>query len=117
MANQRRMHRVAERIREVLAIELLHANDERFQLVSITRVMITADLREAKVYWNVSGSSNRRIEVENAFEKAKGYFRSSLSKKLDIKHTPSLTFFYDDTLDTVEEVDRLLAEVRTRELE
>lgn len=115
MANQRRMHRFAEKVRELLAKEILAAADERFQFVSITGVMVTNDLREAKVYWVVTDPQNRRALVEDAFEKAKGHFRSSLAKKLEARYTPMLKFFYDETLDASEEVERLIAEMNARE--
>jgi ribosome-binding factor A len=37
------------------------------------------------------------------------------SKKLGIRFTPELRFYYDDTLDTVEHVERLMAQIRPKE--
>ena len=108
------MHRFAEKVRELLAKEILNASDDRFQFVSITSVLITNDLREAKVYWVVTDPENRRAMVEEAFEHAKGHYRSALAKKLEARYTPVLKFFYDDTLDTSEEVERLIGEMNAR---
>jgi ribosome-binding factor A len=57
MAEKRRTYRVAERIRELLAQELLQLADPRFNLVTITSVVTSADLRHAKVYWVVPDAS------------------------------------------------------------
>jgi ribosome-binding factor A len=114
MAKPRRMHRVAEKIRELLAKEILAAADDRFRMVSITSVMVTSDLREAKIYWVVTDPDSRKAEVEAAFHSARGHFRSALAKKLEARYTPSLKFFYDDTLDTSEEVERLIADMNSR---
>ena len=108
------MHRFAEKVRELLAKEILNAADDRFQFVSITSVIVTNDLREAKVYWVVTEPEARKSLVEGAFEGAKGHFRSALAKKLEARYTPDLKFFYDDTLDTSDEVERLITEMNKR---
>ena len=45
MSERRRTYRVAERIREIIAWELQRTADPRFHLVTVTSVMVTADLR------------------------------------------------------------------------
>lgn len=112
MANQRRTHRVAEKVREIVASQLLHSADERLSLVTVTAVTITKDLRIAKVYWNITGDEQRRRDAEEAFKSAAGYLRREVGKSLDAKFVPDLKFFYDTTLDTLEEVDRLLQKSR-----
>lgn len=108
MANKRRAYRIAERIRELVATELLHSPDPRLSLVTVTSVVVSSDLRNAKIYWMVSGGEERIGEVEDALQNAKGHFRSQAAKDLGIKFAPDLRFYYDDTLDTVEEIDRLM---------
>lgn len=111
MGDGRRTYRVAEKIRVIVAEELSRVADPRFSLVTITSVSVSADLRIAKVYWVVSGDEERREEVTEAFDAANGVFRRSLSKSLGIRFVPELKFFYDDTFDTVDQVDRLFAKI------
>lgn len=108
MADRRRAHRIAEKIREVVATQLLHSADERLNMVTITAVTISSDLRHAKVYWNITGDEQKRKEADAAFSKAAGYFRKELGKTLTIKFTPEIKFYYDDTLDTQDEISRLM---------
>jgi ribosome-binding factor A len=120
MSGQRRVFQVGERIKELVAEQLQRVADPRFSLVTITSVMVSPDLRNAKVYWVVSllGDADRdeRIaEVQEAFESAAGLFRKSISKQLGIRFTPELRFYYDDTLDTVENVERLMARIRPKD--
>jgi ribosome-binding factor A len=120
MSGQRRVFQVGERIKELIAEHLSRVADPRFSLVTITSVMVSPDLRNAKVYWVVSilGGADReeRIhEVQEAFETASGFFRKMVSKQLGIRFTPELRFYYDDTLDTVEDVERLMAKIRPKE--
>lgn len=120
MAGSRRVYQVGERIRELIANHLLHTADPRFTLVTITSVMVSPDLRSAKVYWVVSSISGqdrqeRIAEVSDAFQSAEGLFRKMLGKPLGIRFVPELKFFYDDTLDTAENVERLIARIKPAE--
>ena len=106
MTGRRRVYRVAEKIRELIAGRLHHMADPRLQLVTITSVTISADLGEAKVYWNISGPD--RVEgAQAAFTAAGGYFRSYLAQELGLRIVPRLKFFYDDTLDTAQAVEKI----------
>ena len=111
MAQGRRVFQIAEKIRNVLAMELLNVADPRFHLVTLTSVVVTPDLRLAKVYWVVSGDAARRAAAAEAFESASNLFRRAVGKQLAIKFIPSFKFYYDDTLDASAEVDRLFARI------
>ena len=120
MARNRRVYQIAERIKELIAQHLILTADPRFSLVTITSVMVSPDLGSAKVYWVVSFTSGmdrqaRIDEVDEAFETAAGHMRHMLSKQLGIRFVPQLKFFYDDTLDTVEHVERLMGKIRNPE--
>jgi ribosome-binding factor A len=117
MAGSRRVYQVGERIKELVAEHLVHTADPRFNLVTITSVMVSPDLRIAKVYWVVSTLSGidraeRISEVEEAFQSAEGLFRRLLAKQLGVRFVPQLRFYYDDTLDTVEHVERLMSKIK-----
>jgi ribosome-binding factor A len=111
---------MGERIKELIAEHLVHTADPRFSLVTITSVMVSPDLRNAKVYWVVSFVSGvdreeRIHEVAEAFESAQGLFRRMLAKQLGIRFVPEVRFYYDDTLDTVEHVERLMEKIKPSE--
>ena len=117
MAGSRRVYQVGERIKELVAEHLVHTADPRFNLVTITSVMVSPDLRMAKVYWVVSMISGvdreeRISEVTEAFHSAEGMFRRLLAKQLGVRFVPELRFYYDDTLDTVEHVEQLMAKIK-----
>ena len=112
MTKQRRVFQVAEKIRNKIASELYQLVDSRFQLVTVTSVVVSPDLGRAKVYWVTSGDEARIAEVQEAFEKAAGHFRHIVGKDLGTRFVPELKFFYDDTLDTSEKVEQLFAKIR-----
>ena len=115
MSSKRRVYRVAEQIQILIAQALQRVADPRFGLVTITSAVVSPDLRVAKVFWVVSGDQERRDEVAEAFESAKGLFRRSLGKELGLRVTPELVFFYDNTLDTRDEIEELLSRARARD--
>jgi len=112
MASKRRVFQVAEKVREAIAMQLSRIADPRFSLVTITSVMVSPDLRYAKVYWLVSGDEERVEQVEEAFASATGLFRRVIAHELGLRFVPELRFFYDDTLDACAEVERLMAKIR-----
>ena len=120
MAQKKRIYQVGERIKTILAEQLLRTADPRFSLVTITAVMVSPDLRNAKVYWVVSlqtgqDREERHAEVQEALGAAEGLFKRILGSELGLRFVPALRFFYDDTFDTVEEVDRLFKKVKESE--
>jgi ribosome-binding factor A len=112
MANKRRVFKVAEKVRGLVAMELQRVADPRFSLVTVTSAVVSQDLRHVKIYWVVSGDDERRDEVAHAFEGATGMFRRILGRELGTRFVPDLRFYYDDTLDASEEVERLLSKIR-----
>lgn len=113
MATRRRVFKVAERVRELIAEELQRVADPRFHLVTITSAVVSPDLRHVKIYWMATGDAERHSEVSEAFEGAHGMFKRTLGRALGTKFVPEIRFYYDDTLDASDEVDRLLAKIRT----
>ncbi|RMG40227.1 MAG: 30S ribosome-binding factor RbfA [Candidatus Dadabacteria bacterium] len=114
MAVRRRTYKVAEQIRMSVASSLRKVADPRLELATITSVSVSADLRHAKVYW--MGHDRSKIEdMQRAFDGASGFFKRQLAKDLRIKAIPELRFYYDDTLDTREEINALLERVSLAE--
>lgn len=113
MASPRRVNRVAEQIRELVATELYRLADPRFGLVTISSVVVSQDLRNAKIYWMASGDKDRLAEIKAAFESANGVLRRAVAGSLGTKFAPELKFFYDDTLDESLRVEQLLARIKT----
>jgi len=80
--------------------------DPRLKQVVVTDVVVSRDLTSAKVFFSVDEDSHKI--VASLLTKASGFFRSSLSKTLDLRHTPTLSFIYDTTPNTGARIDDLL---------
>tara|TARA_B110000196_G_scaffold61981_1_gene51578 strand:- start:2934 stop:3272 length:339 start_codon:yes stop_codon:yes gene_type:complete len=104
----------AERVNELIRRELVlllskETKDPRLQEVVITDVKVSRDLTSAKVFFSVDESAQK--SVTTLLNKASGFFRSSLSKVLDLRHTPALSFIYDTAPNTGARMDDLLSKL------
>jgi ribosome-binding factor A len=95
-----RARRLGEQIQRELT-ELLRRNvkDDRIGNVTITAVVVTGDLRMAKVHYLVFGKQGPDPKVQKGLESAAGFLRNALSKSLMIRYTPTLTFELDTSIE------------------
>jgi len=106
-----RPKRVAEAIKNELSVLLLReVADPRLHAVSFSQVMVTPDLKLAKVYFVLPVGGDQR-QVSRALKKARGFFRSRLAKALNLRYTPDLVFYYDKINEEVDRIDALLHEI------
>src|SRR6202012_4892636 len=102
MANKSnpRAKRLGEQIqRELTELLRREVKDERIGNVTITAVNVSGDLRTAKVYYLVFGKQGADPKVQRGLESAAGFLRNALSKALMIRHTPTLGFELDTTIE------------------
>ena len=113
-----RTRRLAERIAKIVA-ELLErrVKDPRLGFVTVTEVRLTADLREAKVFYTVLGSAEEREESAIALRSATGIIRSEVGRLIGLRHTPSLEFIEDALPENAQRIDELVAVARQRDEE
>lgn len=110
------MRRVDEAVREVLSdVVTKDLKDPRVGFVTVTAVQTSPDMRHARVYVSVLGTEEERAASLDGLRSAHGYLQKRLSGDLRMKHTPQLTFLYDDTLDRALRVEQLLEEQRAQE--
>jgi len=108
----KRLSRVGETIHEELSVMLLRdLKDPRIGFVTITGVVMSPDLRQAKVYFSRIGTDAERGESLEGLRAAAGYMRRELGHRLALKFAPELRFFYDESLDKGSRIDRLLKEI------
>ena len=108
-----RTERVAEEIKHKLNTAMSKDLMElHIGLVTISKVVMTADLKLAKVYVTILGNS---FSVEKCLDKInlrKKHIRYLLGKNLALKFTPELNFYYDDSLDYADKIQKLLNDVK-----
>ena len=109
-----RPDRVADQIRAELALLLTReVHDPGIGFVTITRVQMTADLQQARVFYTALGDDKARKNSERAIDRAGPFLRRQIGSRLRLKRVPELTFLYDESIAGQDRIERLLNEVRT----
>ena len=113
MVDAARARKIADRIQRIVA-EMLdrRIKDPRLGFVTVTDARITADLRDATVYYTVFGTPEEKAASAAALESAKGVIRSEVGRQTGIRHTPSLTFVIDEVQENAQHIEKLLVEAR-----
>jgi ribosome-binding factor A len=104
-----RMRRVDGAVRAVLsdaiAKDLL---DPRVGFVTVTSVKTSPDLRHARVYVSVLGDDQVRSETLDGLRSARGFLQGRVAAELSLKHTPTITFEYDESIDRGMRISQLI---------
>ena len=104
-----RMRRVDEAVREVLSARIAtELKDPRIGFVTVTAVDTSPDLRHAKVYVSVLGDAEERDETLAGLASSHGFLQAALAAELRMKHTPTLEFVHDESVDRAFRIQELL---------
>jgi ribosome-binding factor A len=104
-----RMRRVDEAVRAVLSEAIAKdLKDPRVGFVTVTSVKTSPDLRHARVYVSVLGDEPAREGSLEGLRSAHGYLQSAIARRLTLKHTPALTFEYDESIDRGMRISELI---------
>ena len=87
--------------------------DPRIEMVTISGVKLSSDLRVADVYIAVFGDKKRIKDAMNGFKKSKGFIKKKIAPKLGLKYMPDLRFVHDDTFDKAAKMDALIKSAST----
>lgn len=106
-----RTERVAEAIRETVASTVLfQLADPRVKGVTVLRVEVSGDLRRATVFVSIMGTEPEKNLAMHGLRHARGFIQSRVAARLQIRHTPILSFKLDETAAKSVEMSRLIDE-------
>jgi len=102
--------RMSDRIHQILSqLILREVSDPRLQDITVTEVQLDPELMYAKIYVNALGDESREEEVMQGLKKANGWLRREVGKRIRIRNTPELHFFWDETLERAERINQLIS--------
>jgi ribosome-binding factor A len=104
-----RMRRVDEAMRAVLSDAIsMELKDPRVGFITVTGVKTSPDLRHARVYVSVLGDDAERAASLDGLQAAQGFLQARVARSLRLKHTPALSFGYDESIDRGMRISELL---------
>jgi ribosome-binding factor A len=113
MAQGSRPERVAEEIRvEIAQLLAREVHDPGLGFVTITRVQMSGDIQQARVYYTALGDAAARRNTARALERAAPFMRRQIGARLRLKRVPELRFFYDESIAGQDRIEQLLSDLR-----
>src|SRR4051812_9158068 len=101
--------RVAEAIREVVSSAILfEVADPRVHSITVLRVEVPGDLRNATVYVSVMGTEGEQKLAMSGLKSAAGFLQSRVAARLQMRFTPTLSFKLDDSVKKSIAISRLI---------
>lgn len=116
MTTFKRAQRVADRIMEEVS-DILHreVGDRRMAMITLTGVKVSDDLRNAKIFFVEMGQETCKEETKDALQKAAGFLRRELGKRLQMRYVPEIVFMVDQSFAYGNRIDRLIDEIHRSE--
>lgn len=109
-----RASRVAEEIRkEVSSLIRSELKDPRIGFVTITSVEVSNDLSHARIFFSTLGSEEEKAKTLQALNKAQGFIKNELGRKLRLRVTPDLSFRFDESIEHGAKIMQLLHQVQS----
>ena len=106
---------MADLIRQELA-QLLERDvkDPRVGFATVTSVILTGDLRSARVYVSILGDQEQKRQGMEGLTAAANFLRYQLAHRLNLRYTPSIEFHLDRSEEVNQRLDELLRRTKSR---
>jgi len=110
--SSRRVLKAAEAIREVVGMAILaDLKDPRIEHVTVTHVVVSPDMRQAKVHVSVMGDEKAQQLCLHGLQSAAGFLQQKIAKRIDTRYTPRIMFELDMGVKKSIAIARLLDDV------
>lgn len=110
--SKHRPNRLAETLKEEISqLIRVELKDPRIGFVTLTSVDVADDLAHAKVYVSVLGTEDEGKAALEALNRAAGFVRSEIGKRIRLRHVPAIVFKYDPSIQHGAHIAKLLRDV------
>lgn len=100
--------------KEISMILQREAKDEILKNVVISFVEVTNDLSFAKVYFTCF-DKDKKDEILKSLDNAKGFIRSELASRIDVRHVPELKFIFDESIEYGMKIEKKIKEIHEKD--
>jgi ribosome-binding factor A len=97
--------------KEISELLVRKVKDPRLELVTITGVKISPDLKLARIYFSRFGTTEDLKKVMEGLESSAGFLRRELGQRMKLRHVPELIFTHDTSFEYGDRIESLLKEV------
>lgn len=105
----KRATRVGDLLQEEIgSIILQELRDPRIGFVTVTGVTVSDDLKHAKVYVSVMGTSKEIERTLQGLESARGYIQGCIGRRVKLRYTPEISFRLDTSVSYGAHIDGIL---------
>jgi ribosome-binding factor A len=113
MAQGYRPDRVGEEIRQELSDMLSRGDihDPGIGFITLTRVAVSPDLQQARVFYTSLGDDKSRKETSKALTRATPYMRRQIGARLRLRRVPELEFRFDQSIEHQDRVERIIRDL------
>jgi ribosome-binding factor A len=110
--SSRRLLKAAEAVREVVSMAILtQVRDPRVKDVTVTRVEMAPDMRNATVHVSVMGTPAQEQLALRGLAHSAGFLQAQIAERIETRYTPRLRFELDQGVKHSLEIARVLGEV------
>ena len=107
-----RSERVSQQVLKTINDILTREMDLRkYGFITFSSVKMTADLKHATLYYSVLNPTKKIEIINEELNLLVPVFRKFLSQSLNLRSTPTLKFFYDDSFEQFEKIDKLIKKI------
>ena len=113
MAQGSRPDRVGEEIRQELAALLAReVHDPGIGFVTLTRVKMSPDLQQARVFYTVIGDEKAQKATAEALTRATPFLRRHIAARVRLRRVPEIRFDFDKSVQNQDRIERILMDLQ-----
>ena len=111
-----RHERVEEAIKKEVSL-IIHdeLKDPRIGFVTIIRVELSKDLRNAKIFYSVLGKEDAYQKTKEALDSALGYIRSLVAERINLRFACELMFCPDHSTEYSAKIQEVLNKIKEKD--
>ena len=118
MSQGSRPERVADQIRKELSVLIAReVRDPGIAFLTITRVKVTPDLQQARIFYTIIGDEKARKETAKALGRAQPFLRRQVGQRLGLRAVPELQFMYDESIEQQDRIERIIQDIHAERAE
>ena len=117
MAQGHRPDRVGEEIRDALSSLLSRGavHDPGIGFITLTRVQVSPDLQQARVFYTSLGDPKARTATAKALDRATPFLRRQIGSVLRLRRVPVLEFRFDESIANQDRIERILHDIHAED--